>query len=84
MGSFQSVSQWDRNWKMVTPIDAITTGMGFDEAGRWHDARTFRFMPAPRHDDRIAPARGAIYGILSGGILWIGLILVGRFAIGLL
>ncbi|MGC2618124.1 MAG: hypothetical protein WA414_03730 [Acidobacteriaceae bacterium] len=69
---------------MVTPIDAITTGMGFDEAGRWHDARTFRFRPAPRQDDDLmAPARGAIYGILGGGILWFGLILVGRFLIGL-
>lgn len=69
---------------MVTPIEAITTGMGFDEAGRWHDARAIRFMPAPRPDDDLmAPARGAIYGLLGGGFLWFGVIVVARFVMGL-
>lgn len=68
---------------MVTPIDAITTGMGFDETGRWHEART-RFMSAPRpNDDLMAPARGAIYGLLGGGFLWFGFIVVARFMISL-
>lgn len=68
---------------MMTPIDAIATGMGFDETGRWHEAR-IGFMPAPRPDDDLmAPARGAICGLLGGGVLWFGLIIVARFMISI-
>jgi hypothetical protein len=83
MNSFQALSQWKRSWKMVTPIDAFATGMGFDKTGRWHEART-RFMPVPTPDDDVmAPARGAIYGLLGGGLLWFGLIVVARILISL-
>jgi len=68
---------------MVTPIDAIATGMGFDKSGRWHEART-RFMPALRRDDDLmAPARGAIYGLLGSAIMWFGVIVVARMLISL-
>jgi hypothetical protein len=69
---------------MVTPIDAIATGMGFDKAGRWHEGRT-RFMSASKpDDDLIAPARGAMYGVLGGGLLWFGLFVVARILTSLL
>jgi hypothetical protein len=56
---------------MVTPIDAVRNGMGFDEAGIWHEAKVLR-MPAPRRDDDpLAPARGAIYGLLASSVLWL-------------
>lgn len=61
---------------MVTPIEAIRGGMGFDAAGHWHEAKTVRW-PARRWstaEDPGVPARGAILGIVLGGILWVGLI----------
>jgi hypothetical protein len=55
---------------MMTPVEAVRNGMGFDEVGRWHEAKVIR-MPAPRRDDDpLAPARGAIYGLLAGSVLW--------------
>jgi hypothetical protein len=55
---------------MTTPIDAVRNGMGFDQAGRWHRAKVIH-MPAPRRDDDpLAPARGAIYGLLASAVLW--------------
>jgi hypothetical protein len=61
---------------MVTPIDVVRSGMGFDQAGRWHEARA-SFQPASRRageEDPIAPARGAIFGLLISGAGWIGVI----------
>lgn len=65
---------------MVTPVDAVRSGMGFDAAGRWHQARP-RLVRVSRmygSEDPLAPVRGAIYGIVGGAVLWIGLILVAR------
>lgn len=65
---------------MVTPVDAVRSGMGFDEAGHWHRAKP-RLVRASRkygNTDPVAPARGAIYGIAVGAALWIGLILVAK------
>jgi hypothetical protein len=54
----------------MPPTEAIHTGMGFDEAGCWHQAKVL-YMPARRSDgDLLAPARGAIYGLLASGALW--------------
>jgi hypothetical protein len=64
---------------MATPLDAVRNGMGFDEAGVWHEAKVLH-MPARRRsdDDPIAPARGAIYGLLASGVLWFLLFLAIR------
>lgn len=62
----------------MPPIDAVRNGMGFDEAGRWHQAKVLR-MPVPRRvDDPLAPARGAIYGLLISTGLWMLLFLAVR------
>jgi len=61
---------------MVIPIDAVRSGMGFDAAGHWHKARA-GFMPARLREgdeDPLAFARSAMYGLLIGAALWIGLI----------
>lgn len=61
---------------MVTPIEAIRGGMGFDAAGRWHEARTIRWSAgrwnSPENEG--SPARGAVLGVVLGGLLWVGLI----------
>jgi hypothetical protein len=63
---------------MLTPLEAVRHGMGFDETGRWHRAKVLH-MPAPRSDnDPMAPARGAIYGVLASGVLWIMIFLAVR------
>jgi hypothetical protein len=60
-----------RSWFMVTPIEAVRNGMGFDEAGRWHQPKVVS-MPAPRReDDPLATARGVICGLLISGALWL-------------
>jgi hypothetical protein len=62
----------------MTPLEAIRSGVGFDEAGRWHKPKVL-YMPARRRDDDpLAPARGAIYGLLASGVLWMILLLAVR------
>lgn len=59
---------------MLIPIDAVRSGMGFDAAGRWHQANA-RYIPAPRRDnDPLDPARGIVNGLLVSGAMWLGLI----------
>lgn len=59
---------------MLIPIDAVRSGMGFDGAGRWHEART-SYIPARRsEDDPMNTARGIVNGLLVSGALWAGLI----------
>jgi hypothetical protein len=70
---------------MVTPIEAVRSGMGFDPSARWHQAKV-SYFPARRTQDRedpIAPARGAIFGLLISGVMWVGLIVVARYLTGL-
>lgn len=71
---------------MVTPIDAVRCGMGFDARGHWHEARP-RFIPAPRRigdEDSLAPARGVLFGVVAGSLLWIGIIAAARALLHLL
>ncbi|HTX40219.1 MAG TPA: hypothetical protein VMD25_00220 [Acidobacteriaceae bacterium] len=71
---------------MVTPIDAVRCGMGFDERGHWHQARP-RFIPAPRQStdqNPLAPAHGLVWGAVAGGVLWIGIIAAVRVLLHLL
>lgn len=61
---------------MVTPINVIRSGMGFDQTGHWHEARA-SFQPASHRageEDPIAPARGAIFGLLISGAAWFAVI----------
>jgi hypothetical protein len=63
---------------MVVPIEAVRRGMGFDEAGRWHEARA-RYMPARKDaDDPIATARGVMVGLLISTFLWTAIVVVVR------
>jgi hypothetical protein len=65
---------------MVTPIDAVRCGMGFDARGHWHQARA-RFVPAPRNigdEDSLAPARGVLLGLIASSLLWAGIIVAAR------
>lgn len=69
---------------MVIPIDAVHYSAGYDSAYRWHEAKA-SFIPAePRANDPLASARGAIYGLLIGGALWVGLILAVRVVFNLI
>jgi hypothetical protein len=65
---------------MVTPIDAVRSGMGFDPSGRWHEAKA-PYLPAHRRASDIDPnatARGAALGILIGGVMWVGILVALR------
>ena len=59
---------------MLIPIDAVRSGMGFDQAGRWHNARTVYIPAIRRDDDQMDPARGAILGLLVSSALWVGIV----------
>ncbi|HLJ77872.1 MAG TPA: hypothetical protein VKT75_10700 [Acidobacteriaceae bacterium] len=59
---------------MLIPIDAVRSGMGFDQAGRWHNARPAYIPARRREDDPIDPARGAILGLLVSSALWVGIV----------
>lgn len=65
---------------MVTPVDAVRSGMGFDEAGRWHRAKPRLVRVSRKYGDAdpLAPARGAIYGLAAGAVLWICLIFAAK------
>ncbi len=59
---------------MLIPIDAVRSGMGFDQAGRWHNARPAYIPAIRRDDDPMDPARGAILGLLVSSALWVGIV----------
>jgi hypothetical protein len=65
---------------MVIPIDAVRCGAGFDAAGRWHEPRAVVREREAREEGAgdLAPARGAVYGLLLSGVLWVGLAAVVR------
>lgn len=65
---------------MVTPVDAVRGGMGFDEAGRWHQAkpRVVRVSRLYGDTDPLAPARGILYGLAGGAAMWLGLIFAAK------
>ncbi|HEX4006212.1 MAG TPA: hypothetical protein VHX60_08560 [Acidobacteriaceae bacterium] len=69
---------------MMTPVEAVRAGMGFDQAARWHEAKV-SFFPARRSkgEDPIAPARGAIFGLLLSAGMWVGLVGIARLIAGL-
>lgn len=72
---------------MVTPIDAVRCGMGFDETGRWHTASVRRARLLREYGEAenvLAPARGAIYGLATGAVLWVGIAALVKMVLRLL
>lgn len=59
--------------------------MGFDETGRWHQARLRRSALARREPEEnlMAPARGIIYGLMLSGFLWTGIVATGKLLLRL-
>jgi hypothetical protein len=69
---------------MVTPIDAVSYGIGFDEAGSWHEPRP-AVMPARiRDEDPLNASRGLLLGLAISGALWTGIIVAGHTLLTLL
>jgi hypothetical protein len=69
---------------MAVPIEAVRTGMGFDKAGRWHQANV-RYMPVRRTaDDPLTTARGLVWGVLASSVLWASIFVVARVLFHLL
>jgi hypothetical protein len=83
-------SAW--NWaggeelNMLISIDAIRYGAGYDAAGHWHEGRADVRSAAELEQDEklIAPARGAIYGILLSSLMWVGLLAAMRGLLALI
>jgi hypothetical protein len=69
---------------MVIDIETIRYGAGFDATGHWHEAIDDRPARTEQEKDWVAPVRGAVYGILLSGILWVGLVAAVRGVLSLL
>ena len=64
---------------MVIPIDAVRYDAGLDGFGRWHRATEYRSSEGEEAErDMMAPVRGAVYGLLLSGVLWVGLVAAAR------
>jgi hypothetical protein len=70
-----------RNWllkelAMVIPIDAVRYGAGFDTTGQWHEsgAEYVSLEEQRQAAEIMAPARGAICGLLFSAMMWVGLV----------
>jgi hypothetical protein len=61
---------------MLISIDVIRYGAGYDAAGHWHEAKADCVSQQEQEAERgiMAPARGAIWGLVLSGVLWIGLV----------
>ena len=61
---------------MLISIDVIRYGAGYDAAGHWHEAKADYVAPQEQEQERaiMAPARGAIWGLVLSGVLWVGLV----------
>jgi len=66
---------------MVTPIDAVRFHSTFGEAGFW--PRTEDSYSTQEQSENLAPARGAMLGLVLGGLMWVGLIAAFRAIAGL-
>ena len=54
---------------MLISIDVIRYGAGYDAAGNWHEAKADYVAPQEQEQERaiMAPARGAIWGLVLSG-----------------
>ncbi|HEX3985887.1 MAG TPA: hypothetical protein VHX13_04680 [Acidobacteriaceae bacterium] len=66
---------------MATPIDAVRFHSTFGEADYW--LREEEASSSHDHEENLAPARGAVLGLVLGGLLWVGLIAGFRAVLGL-
>lgn len=67
---------------MVTPIDAVRFHSDFSETVYW--PRAEERYPASEHErENLAPARGALLGLVLGGLMWVGIIAAARAMLGL-
>ena len=69
---------------MLVPIDAVHYGAGFDTTGRWHEARADELRQEEPSMVVMAPARGAIYGLLVSAVMWLGLLVAARAVLTLI
>ena len=70
---------------MVIPIEAFRYGVGTDAAGQWHETKA-DYKPDQERDAEIelmAPARGAVWGLVASAILWVGLVGAARLLLTL-
>lgn len=65
---------------MVIPIDAIRYGADFDATSGWYDPPADHATGRERRQaaEVLAPARGALCGLLLSGALWLGLVALVR------
>ena len=71
---------------MVSPTDVFRSGAGLNDIQNWREPHT-RFTPARRkfgEEDPIAPARGAMLGLLMSSALWAGLLIAAHAILRLL
>lgn len=66
---------------MVTPIDAIRFHSNFGEAASWLRAQR-RDRSNEADTESIGAARGAIFGLFLGGLMWVGIIAFVRAVFG--
>jgi len=67
---------------MVTPIDVVRFHSDFGEAESW--LRAGDRNPVSEYEkENLGPARGALLGLVLGGLMWVGLIATFRAMAGL-
>jgi hypothetical protein len=73
----------EKDLTMVTPIDAVRFHSTFGEADYWLQAQD-RDDPSSQTDEDgdLAPAHGALLGLVLGSLMWAGLIVGFRAIFG--
>ena len=63
---------------MLTLIEGVRYGTEVtaeaERAGRWHEAGPWTRRAKREAENCLAPARGAIWGLMFSGVLWFGII----------
>lgn len=71
---------------MMTPIDAVRFHSGFGDADFWLRGEGREWFSKEKrqeiHEEHLAPARGAMLGLVLGGLMWVGLIAAFRAIVG--
>ncbi|MGA7521960.1 MAG: hypothetical protein WBW84_05730 [Acidobacteriaceae bacterium] len=67
---------------MVTPIDAVRFYSTFDGAESCLRSED-RYRSSEYDTENLSPARGAMLGLILGGLMWVGLIAGFRAILGL-
>jgi len=71
---------------MVISIDAVRYGANVVPSSDWHEVVAESMAEQARQTDAavFAPARGAAYGLLLSGALWVGLVAAARAVLAFL